>query len=87
MSGALVLLALAGAGCGRSASQAGSSSNSSAASAKSSLALSPTTPAPKGKAGKVTWALYREVNTLDPIQAFDYPENTAITAMCDSGRP
>jgi len=32
----------------------------------------------------VTWATYREVGTLDPIQAFDYPENTVITALCDS---
>ena len=24
------------------------------------------------------------MGTLDPIQAFDYPENTVITSMCDS---
>jgi peptide/nickel transport system substrate-binding protein len=30
------------------------------------------------------WALYREPNTLDPIYAFDYPENTVITSMCES---
>ena len=33
---------------------------------------------------KVTWATYRDVGTIDPIQAFDYPENTAITTLCDS---
>ena len=46
--------------------------------------LSPTTPAAKGDTGAVTWATYREVGTLDPIQAFDYPENTVISSMCDS---
>jgi peptide/nickel transport system substrate-binding protein len=46
--------------------------------------LSPTTPAAKGDTGPVTWATYRDVGTLDPIQAVDLPENTVITAMCDS---
>jgi peptide/nickel transport system substrate-binding protein len=32
----------------------------------------------------VTWAVYRPVNSLDPIFAFDYPENTAISLMCES---
>ena len=32
----------------------------------------------------MTWATYREVNTLDPIYAFDYPENTVIYSMCES---
>jgi peptide/nickel transport system substrate-binding protein len=32
----------------------------------------------------VTWAVYRDVNSLDPIFAFDYPENTAISLMCES---
>jgi peptide/nickel transport system substrate-binding protein len=45
---------------------------------------SPTTPAAAGEAGPVTWATYREVNTLDPIYAFDYPENTVIYSMCES---
>src|SRR5262249_39158777 len=46
--------------------------------------LKSTTPAATGDTGAVTWATYREVGTLDPIQAFDYPENTVITALCDS---
>src|SRR4051794_2136971 len=70
------LVATVAAGCGRTAS--------SDAPAKSSANLSPTTPAAKGAAGSVSWATYREVGTLDPIQAFDYPENTVITSMCDS---
>jgi peptide/nickel transport system substrate-binding protein len=45
---------------------------------------SPTTPAAVGEVGTVTWATYREVNTLDPIYAFDYPENTVIYSMCES---
>jgi peptide/nickel transport system substrate-binding protein len=32
----------------------------------------------------VTWAVYRDVNSLDPAFAFDYPENTAISLMCES---
>lgn len=42
------------------------------------------TPAAKADAGDVTWATYREVQTLDPIQAFDYPENTVDPLLCDS---
>jgi peptide/nickel transport system substrate-binding protein len=45
---------------------------------------SPTTPAAVGQVDSVTWATYREVNTLDPIYAFDYPENTVIYSMCES---
>ena len=45
---------------------------------------SPTTPAAIGEVDSVTWATYREVNTLDPIYAFDYPENTVIYSMCES---
>jgi peptide/nickel transport system substrate-binding protein len=72
----IAALVVAAAGCGRTAS--------SGAPAKSSASLSPTTPAAKGTTGSVTWATYREVGTLDPIQAFDYPENTVISSMCDS---
>jgi peptide/nickel transport system substrate-binding protein len=42
------------------------------------------TPAPKSDAGDVVWATYRETQTLDPIQAFDYPEQTADSNLCDS---
>ena len=75
--GTAALVALSAAGCGKSATDT--------APAKAETAnLSPTTPAAKGDTGPVTWATYREVGTLDPIQAFDYPENTVITSMCDS---
>ena len=42
------------------------------------------TPAPTADAGDVVWATYRETQTLDPIQAFDYPENTVVPLLCDS---
>jgi len=78
---AIALAALTVAACGKAAP--GTTSQSSAAPSASS-ALSPTTPAPSGEAGKITWATYRDVGTIDPIQAFDYPENTVITTLCDS---
>jgi peptide/nickel transport system substrate-binding protein len=80
---AAALVALAAAGCGR---QANTSSNGAAgpSGGGASAKLSPTTPAAKGATGPVTWATYREVQTLDPIQAFDYPENTVIFSMCES---
>lgn len=43
-----------------------------------------TTPACTKPVPSVTWAVYRDVNSLDPIFAFDYPENTAISLMCES---
>jgi peptide/nickel transport system substrate-binding protein len=73
--------ALTVAACGKAAP--GTTSQSSAAPSATS-ALKPTTPAPTGEAGKITWATYRDVGTIDPIQAFDYPENTVITTLCDS---
>ena len=42
------------------------------------------TPAGTSTAGDLTWATYRETQTLDPIQAFDYPENTVDPLLCDS---
>jgi peptide/nickel transport system substrate-binding protein len=70
----VALLALAAlVGCGRDAS-AGVSNPTLAAG----------TPAAKGPTGTVTWALYRDVNSLDPAHAFDYPENTVIASMCDA---
>jgi peptide/nickel transport system substrate-binding protein len=43
-----------------------------------------TTPAGTKPVQSVVWAVYREVNSLDPIFAFDYPENTADSLMCES---
>src|SRR6202162_6079913 len=33
---------------------------------------------------KVVWAVYRDVNSLDPIFAFDYPENTSDSLLYES---
>ena len=41
-------------------------------------------PAPTKDAGDVVRAAYHEVQTLDPIYAFDLPEAAGISAMCDS---
>src|SRR5262249_51799160 len=43
-----------------------------------------TTPPGTAPVSCVTWAVYRDVNSLDPIYAFDYPENTAVSLMCES---
>jgi peptide/nickel transport system substrate-binding protein len=33
---------------------------------------------------KLVWAVYRDVNSLDPIYAFDYPENTTDSLLYES---
>src|SRR4029077_5632815 len=33
---------------------------------------------------KGVWAVYRDVNSLDPIYAFDYPENTTDSLLYES---
>jgi peptide/nickel transport system substrate-binding protein len=72
--------ALAAAACGRSASGAGSTSGN----VSPVKGLVVTTPAGVKTVQSVTWAVYRDVNSLDPIFAFDYPENTADSLMCES---
>jgi peptide/nickel transport system substrate-binding protein len=42
-----------------------------------------TTPAGTKGVDKIVWDVYRETNSLDPIYAFDYPENTVIAVMCE----
>jgi hypothetical protein len=32
----------------------------------------------------VTWAVYRDVTSLDPVYGSGYPENTADPLMCES---
>jgi peptide/nickel transport system substrate-binding protein len=72
--------ALAAAACGRSASGPGSTSGN----VSPVKGLVATTPAGVKTVQSVTWAVYRDVNSLDPIFAFDYPENTADSLMCES---
>ena len=77
---AMVVLALIAAACGRSASSGGGT----AGNVSPTKGLVTTSPAGTKPVSSVTWAVYRDVNSLDPIYAFDYPENTAISLMCES---
>src|SRR5262245_52751830 len=73
--------ALTAAACGRSAGTAGSSGSGNVSPTKG---LVTTTTAGAKTVPSVVWAVYRDVNSLDPIYAFDYPENTADSLMCES---
>ncbi|AUG80499.1 peptide/nickel transporter substrate-binding protein [Kitasatospora sp. MMS16-BH015] len=46
--------------------------------------LSATTPPAAGEIDSFTWATYAEPPTLDYIQAFDYPQNTILSNVCES---
>jgi peptide/nickel transport system substrate-binding protein len=46
--------------------------------------LAVTTKAGTKPVDKIVWAVYREVNSLDPIFAFDYPENTTDSLLYES---
>ncbi len=48
------------------------------------LGLETTTPAGTQPVDSITWAIYRDVNSLDPVFAFDYPENTVLALLCES---
>ncbi|MGI9117482.1 MAG: ABC transporter substrate-binding protein [Gaiellales bacterium] len=81
---ALIVIAICAAlvaACGKSSSSTTGSDGGATTSAAPAETM---TPAASGPASDVTWATYRETNSLDPIFAFDYPENTAITLMCES---
>src|SRR4051794_38127628 len=75
-----IAAAVAGAGCGKSAD----SSSTEQTSQSALQGLSPTTPAATQDVDSVTWATYRPTSTLDPIYAFDYPDNAVLSVMCDS---
>jgi peptide/nickel transport system substrate-binding protein len=75
-----VSAAVAGAGCGKATDNSGSAQRSESA----LQGLSPTTPAATQDVDKVTWATYRDTSTLDPIYAFDFPDNAVLSVVCDS---
>jgi peptide/nickel transport system substrate-binding protein len=79
---ATTALALLASGCGKSLSSA--TSGSTAGDLSPTAGLVSTTPAGTAPVSQVTWAVYRDVDSLDPAFAFDYPENTAISLMCES---
>ncbi len=76
----LAACALLAAACGRSAGSNATSSDQ----VSPTKGLVTAIPAGTKPVSTVTWAVYRPVNSLDPIFAFDYPENTAISLMCES---
>ncbi len=47
------------------------------------LGLATSTPAGTQPVDSITWAVYRDVNNLDPVFAFDYPENTVLALLCE----
>ncbi|HET6876025.1 MAG TPA: ABC transporter substrate-binding protein [Jatrophihabitans sp.] len=68
------------AACGRSATTATNTQGN----VSPTKGLVTTTPPGSKTVPSVTWAVYRDVNSLDPVFAFDYPENTAVSLMCES---
>lgn len=81
-------------GCGKSANNATSSSAAASSGGGSSAASSSAAPAPEQLAtttpagtqpmDALTWVVYRDVATIDPIYVYDYPDNAAITLLCES---
>ncbi|MFJ3901669.1 ABC transporter substrate-binding protein [Streptomyces sp. NPDC090025] len=49
-----------------------------------SFALSAGTPKARGEIDSFSWALYAEPPTLDYTVAFDYPQNTILSNVCES---
>jgi peptide/nickel transport system substrate-binding protein len=79
VTAATITAALALAACGRTAG-----SNGGTVTESPTKGLVATTAPGTKSVPSVTWAVYRDVNSLDPIYAFDYPENTAVSLMCES---
>ncbi|MGW1842356.1 ABC transporter permease subunit [Streptomyces sp. NPDC001966] len=46
--------------------------------------LSASTPEARGEIDSFTWAVYAEPPTLDYTAAFDYPQNTILSNVCES---
>ncbi|MFJ8628363.1 ABC transporter substrate-binding protein [Kitasatospora sp. NPDC093550] len=51
---------------------------------QAAVKLSADTPPAKGELDSFTWATYAEPPTLDYLQAFDYPQNTVLSNVCES---
>src|SRR5207237_7999554 len=73
----VALLAVVVSACGRS----------SGANNSGTTQLAVTTKAGTKPVDKVVWAVYRDVNSLDPIYAFDYPEDTTDSLLYESLLP
>lgn len=62
----------------------GSRGGDQAESVAASTELLQVTPAATGDADKITWnSTYGELASLDPIKAFNYPENTIVSNLCE----
>ncbi|HEX6930873.1 MAG TPA: ABC transporter substrate-binding protein [Streptosporangiaceae bacterium] len=83
VAAAATATALAIAACGKSAPGTGGNGGSQGTISPTKGLVVSTKPGTK-PVSSVTWAVYRDVNSLDPIYAFDYPENTAVSLMCES---
>ncbi|PRI11291.1 ABC transporter substrate-binding protein [Leucobacter massiliensis] len=79
---AVALFAITGlalAGCA-----SGSRGGGDAESGGKALELLQTTPEAKGELDRVTWnSTYGELASLDPAKAFNYPENTIVSNLCE----
>jgi peptide/nickel transport system substrate-binding protein len=81
VTAAVAACTLLAAACGRSVNSA---SSPAAGNISPTKGLVTSTPAGTKTVPSMVWAVYRDVNSLDPIYAFDYPENTADSLMCES---
>ncbi|MFE6051440.1 ABC transporter substrate-binding protein [Kitasatospora sp. NPDC056446] len=77
-------LLLATALCSAAALVAACSGPPHGGSDQSAVKLSADTPQAKGELDSFTWATYAEPPTLDYLQAFDYPQNTVLSNVCES---
>ncbi|MFJ3958035.1 ABC transporter substrate-binding protein [Arthrobacter sp. NPDC090010] len=73
-----VVGALALSGCGRIGNAAGDGDGGA------KFTLSETSPAPSKEIDSFSWAMYAEPFSLDYAYAFDYPDNTILSNICDS---
>ena len=80
---AIAALTLLAGACGRSAPSPTPSVTASG-SGNGAPALATTTAPGVAPVDKIVWAQYRETNSLDPIYAFDYPENSMMGILCES---
>ncbi len=89
-----VTVAVVAAACGKSADEAAAPVTDTAGGATATETTAPpaptnqrevTSPAAVGDFTEpIVWGVYRETNSLDPIFAFDYPENTVLFTMCEA---
>ncbi|QBE50065.1 ABC transporter substrate-binding protein [Leucobacter triazinivorans] len=65
-------------------SSGGGASGAGGASADSTPEITTSLPAATGQAERVSWALYNEPSSLDPIKISDFPIQQVVTNVCES---